>query len=142
MSRSLAAGYVLRAGAPPLADYLELRRASGLSEKTPEQGAAAIQGSWAFRHIVAPNGKVVGMGCVIGDGGWYFLVADMATLLEHQGRGIASSVLDALLDQVRAAAPAGAYVTLTADPAGRRLYESRGFTDVAPAATGMQLRLS
>lgn len=142
MTRTLAAGYTLRGDTPPLTDYLELRRVSGLSEKTPEQGVAALEGSWAFRHVVDPNGTVVGMGRIIGDGGWYFLIADMATLPEHQGRGIASAILDALLNHIRASAPAGAYVTLTADPPGRRLYESRGFTDVAPAATGMHLRLS
>lgn len=79
------------------------------------------------------------MGRVIGDGGWYFLVADMATLPDHQGRGVGGAVLDALLDDIRTHAPEGAYVTLTADPPGRGLYESRGFMDVAPARTGMFL---
>ncbi|MFP7834565.1 GNAT family N-acetyltransferase [Marisediminicola sp. LYQ134] len=136
---TLAAGYRLVDGAPSTDDYVRLRRESGLSVKTAEQGSAAITGSWAFRHVVDASGGVVGMGRLVGDGAWYFLVADMATLPEHQGRGIGSVILDSLLEQIHAEVPAGAYVTLTADPPGRRLYESRGFVDVAPARTGMHL---
>ena len=131
--------YTLVSGPPALADYLRLRRDSGLSPKTEEQGAAAIAGTWRFRHVRDGRGETVAMGRVVGDGGWYFLVADMATLPAHQGRGLGARVLDALLGEIRENAPAGAYVTLTADPPGRRLYESRGFRDVAPGQTGMSL---
>lgn len=136
---TLAAGYEIRAEPPTTEAYLRLRLHSGLSSKTPAQASAAIAGSWAFRTAVDACGEVVGMGRIVGDGGWYFLIADMATAPAHQGRGIGGAVLDALLSQVRDNAPAGAYVTLTADPPGRRLYESRGFTDVAPGMTGMHL---
>jgi len=106
-----------------------------------EQATAAITGSWTFRHVLDPDGNVVGMGRIVGDGGWYFLIADMATLPAHQGRGIGSAILDSLLEQIRTDAPPGAYITLTADPPGRRLYETRGFVDVAPHRTGMHLVL-
>lgn len=134
--------YRLILGPPTTEDYLRLRRDCGLSVKTPTQGNDAIAGSWSFRHVLSPLGEVVGMGRIIGDGGWYFLVADMATLPNHQGRGIGGSILDALLDDVRTRTPEGAYVTLTADPPGRGLYEARGFTDVAPTQTGMSLLLA
>jgi hypothetical protein len=49
-------------------------------------------------------------------------------------------VMDRLLDEIRAKAPADPYVTLVADPPGRRLYESLGFVDVAPSL-GMRLSL-
>ncbi|RIX28558.1 GNAT family N-acetyltransferase [Amnibacterium setariae] len=134
---TLAAGYLLLPGAPAPEDYLRLRRESGLSPKTTGQAEAAIAGSWAFRRVETERGEVVAMGRVVGDGGWYFLVADMATLPGHQRRGIGGAVLDALLEEIRTRAEPGAYVTLTADPPGRRLYESRGFLDVAPDRTGM-----
>ena len=136
---ALSSGYKLTLGPPKLEDYLYLRQESGLSVKSSEQAHLALSGSWAFRHVLGPTGEVVGMGRVIGDGGWYFLIADMATLPNHQGRGVGSAVLDGLLDDIRSRAPEGAYVTLTADPPGRGLYESRGFVDVAPAQTGMSL---
>ncbi len=79
------------------------------------------------------------MGRVIGDGGWYFHVADMATLPDHQGRGLGRRVLVDLLAQIHDAAPSGAYVTLMADAPGRRLYESMGFVETAPHSLGMRL---
>lgn len=126
-------------GAPSIDEYRRLRLDSGLSPKDERQAAGAVSGSWAFRHVRL-DGEAVGMGRVVGDGGWYFLVADMAVRPAHQGRGIGAAILDALLDEIRDRAPGG-YVTLTADPPGRRLYESRGFHDVAPGQTGMSLWL-
>jgi ribosomal protein S18 acetylase RimI-like enzyme len=77
------------------------------------------------------------MGRVIGDGGWYFHVVDMAVHPEHQRRGLGDAVLTELLDRIRAAAPAGAFVNLLADPPGRRLYARHGFTPTAPGSVGM-----
>ena len=133
--------YLIVPEPPLLDDYLRLREDSGLSPKSSEQGALAIAGSWSFLHAVDENGATVGMGRVVGDGGWYFVVADMAVLPEHQGCGLGGRMLDVLLDEIRERAPESAYVTLIADPPGRKLYESRGFTDVAPGRTGMTVVL-
>jgi len=132
----------LVASPPPLDDYLRVRAGSGLSPRTPEQARGALAHSWSWCHVVEDDGaggdgEVVAMGRVIGDGGWYFHVADMATLPDHQGRGHGRRVLQHLLAEIAARAPADPYVTLIADPPGRRLYESLGFVDVAPGQTGM-----
>ena len=74
-----------------------------------------------------------------GDGGWYFHVADMATLPEHQGRGLGRLVLTDLLEQIAEVAPPDPYVTLMADAPGRRLYASMGFVETAPRSLGMVL---
>ncbi|MDR7385737.1 GNAT family N-acetyltransferase [Promicromonospora iranensis] len=125
---------------PSLDEYLDLRRSSGLSPKSPEQGALALTGSWYFCHVRSDADRAVAMGRIIGDGGWYFHVADVATLPEFQRQGLGRMVMDRLLDEIRAKAPADPYVTLVADPPGRRLYESLGFVDVAPSL-GMRLSL-
>ena len=83
----------------------------------------------------------VGMGRVLGDGGWYFHVIDMAVLPEHQRRGFGDAILTALLDQVRNHAPKGAYVSLIADPPGSALYRRHGFSVTAPVSDGMDLYL-
>ena len=82
------------------------------------------------------------MGRVIGDGGWYFHVVDMAVLPDHQRRGLGSAVLTHLLEQIRARAPKGAFVSLLADPPGRRLYARHGFAESAPDSVGMALLLA
>jgi len=126
---------------PPIADsYMALRRHAGLTPRTPAQTAAALLGSWAAVHVVDGDGQAVGMGRVIGDGGWYFHVVDMAVIPEHQRRGLGDLVLGSLLDLIQATAPPNPYVTLLADPPGRRLYERHGFTQTAPDSVGMVLR--
>lgn len=134
-------GYRLQDAAPTTAEYRALRERSGLSPKSEGQARGAIANSWAFRTVTGPDGDVVAMGRIVGDGGWYFLIADMATLPEHQGRGLGAAILRELLDEIAERAEPGAYVTLTADPPGRRLYESFGFEDVAPGRTGMHMVL-
>ena len=117
----LHADYVLRDGPPPAADAVDLRRRAGLTPKSLAQTVPALAGSWSAAHVVhVASAAVVGMGRVIGDGGWYFHIVDMAVLPDHQRRGIGDAVLTALLDRIRAAAPPGATVNLLADPPGRR----------------------
>lgn len=133
--------YALVETVPALDDYLHLRAASGLTPKSRQQGEAALPGSWAAVHVVhVPSGETVAMGRVIGDGGWYFHVVDMAVLPQHQRRGLGDRVLTHLLTVIRETAPPGAYVTLMADAPGRRLYERHGFVDSAPRTVGMFLR--
>jgi GNAT superfamily N-acetyltransferase len=135
-------GYRLVMSAPPLPDYLRLRAGAGLSPTSEEQATAGLHGAWAACHVIhEATGEVVGMGRLLGDGGWYFHVIDMAVLPEHQRRGLGDAVLTALLDCVRSAAPPGAYVNLLADLPGRRLYERHHFVETAPNSIGMSLWL-
>lgn len=107
-----------------------------------DQATRALSGSWAACHVVhADDGATVGMGRLIGDGGWYFHVVDMAVLPAHQRRGLGDGILTWLLDQVRAAAPPDAYVSLMADPPGRRLYARHGFVENRDVSIGMSMRL-
>ena len=73
------------------------------------------------------------MGRVIGDGAWYFHIADIATLPDHQRRGLAARVLQALLVDIETRAPRDAYVTLIADPPGQALYRRLGFASTDPS---------
>ncbi|WP_462418944.1 GNAT family N-acetyltransferase [Kytococcus sp. Marseille-QA3725] len=128
----------VRDEAPTLAEYLDMRPAAGLSPVTAEQGAPALTGSWAWATVRAPDGRLAAMGRVIGDGGWCFHVADMATHPDHQRRGLGRAVLQRLLDRITAEAPERPYVTLMGDGPGRRLYSSMGFVDAMPHSMGMR----
>ncbi len=92
----------------------------------------ALRNAWAGCHAVhETSGDVVAMGRIIGDGGWYFHIVDMATAPDHQRRGLGDRILRWLLDTIVEAAPADPYITLMADPPGRRLYEKHGFVTTA-----------
>ena len=123
---------------PALADYLRLRSESGLSPKSEAQGQGALDGTWCFVHVRhRQTAEVVAMGHVIGDGGWYFHIADMAVLPSHQRQGLGRKVLQHLLDRVEEAAPDEPWITLLADPPGIALYEQMGFLPTAPGSVGM-----
>ena len=134
-------GYSLVPGCPDAPTYLRLREIAGLGPKRLDQAEGAVRDNWAAVHVVHQEDGTVGMGRVIGDGGWYFHIIDMAVLPEHQRRGLGDAILTALLDRIRDGAPPGAWVNLLADPPGRRLYARHGFTETAPDSLGMALTL-
>lgn len=143
VTADLPGGYRMLDGGPPVAEYRELRRAAGLTPVTVEQAAAGMYGAWAAVHVVeGRTGRAVGMGRVVGDGGWYFHVLDMAVLPGHQRRGIGDAVLRVLLQGIREHAPPGAWVNLLADAPGRGLYARHGFVETAPDSLGMALLLA
>ncbi|MCU0280027.1 MAG: GNAT family N-acetyltransferase [Candidatus Nanopelagicales bacterium] len=121
---------------PSVSEYVRLRRECGLTPRTAEQAAPALANSWAWVHVRVDN-EAVAMGRVIGDGGWYFHIADMATLPAHQRKGIGRLVLQTLLDRIHEAAPGTPWITLFADEPGVPLYRSMGFVD--SGCRGMEL---
>ncbi len=141
-AENVVPAYVLHEGYPSVEDYVHLRLASGLTPKTAAQGAAALKGSWYGCYVTMANdhSKAIAMGRIVGDGGWYFNIADMAVLPDHQRRGLGDAILRHLLAKIRAdAVPGVSYVTLMADKPGRRLYEKHGFADAMPKEMGMNL---
>jgi len=125
---------------PTIDDYQRLRKESGLSERTREEAESGIRGGWASAIVIhVESGDTVGMGRVVGDGGTYFVIIDMAVLPQHQRKGIGDAIMTALLARIREASP-GALVSLLADPPGRRLYARHGFVESAPDSIGMWRR--
>ncbi|KAG8157012.1 hypothetical protein KVR01_013234 [Diaporthe batatas] len=130
----LPPGYCLESGVPSIAEYRELRKLSGLTPVTEAQAAPVSSGSWYGCHITYrktedERPRAVAMGRIIGDGGWYFLIADMATLPEHQRKGLGSIILTHLLAYIKENSPDDGipYVNVMADPPGRKLYANNGF---------------
>lgn len=144
--RNLPEGYTLHTGYPPISEYLHLRSIAGLSARTPSEAAAVSTGSWFGCYVtfdaLDESPQPVGMGRVIGDGGWYFHIADMAVHPQHQRKGLGDAILKTLLNQIRQEAPPDGepYISLFADEAGRRLYHKNGFQDAAPEELGMVVK--
>lgn len=138
LAAPLPTGYRLTSEPPTTQEYVRLREISGLSPRTPEQAAGALANSWAWTTIRTEEGQLAAMGRTLGDGTWYFHLADIATDPDHQRRGLGRAVMEDLLARIDRAAPPHPYITLLADPPGQRLYRSLGFVDSDPSL-GMRL---
>jgi GNAT superfamily N-acetyltransferase len=125
---------------PGADEYRALRSAAGLSAMTPEAAAVGLPASWCS-VCVRHEGELIGMGRVVGDGGLFLFVVDIAVAPAWQRQGWGRRIMQALMDEVHARAPARAMIGLIADGTASRLYEQFGFKLVAPAAHGMLLRL-
>ncbi len=130
------AGYELAPETPSSADYRRLRAVAGLSPKSVE-GAAAGLPNTLFGVVARKGGEVVGMGRIVGDGGLFFQVVDIAVEPAHQGRGLGKAIMGAIVGHLRQTAPVGAHVSLLADGDAQRLYAQFGFKPTAPASVGM-----
>ena len=133
--------YDLIPGAPSVDDYRRLRGVTGLSDKSQAAAEAGLPNTW-FAVTVRHEGRTVGMGRVIGDGGTAFQIVDIAVEPEHQGKGLGKQIVGALVDHLRAHAPKTAYVSLIADGDAQYLYAKYGFEPVMPASIGMAFKIT
>ncbi|WP_426239089.1 GNAT family N-acetyltransferase [Pararhizobium sp. DWP1-1-3] len=134
----LAYSIVLRT--PSTEEYLHLRAGAGLSPFTKEAASKGLLGT-VFSALVLCEGAAVGMGRLIGDGGCFFQVVDIAVHPAHQGRGLGKMIMKAIMAHIESQLPASAYVSLIADVPANTLYEQFGFKETAPRSLGMAYRV-
>ena len=126
---------------PPSADeYRRLRIDVGLSPKSADAARLGLAGTW-YGVTLRDGDRAIGMGRIVGDGGCFFQIVDIAILPAYRRKGRGARVMDALMRHLRAHAPASAYVSLLADGDATKLYAKFGFRDTAPASVGMALKL-
>ncbi len=133
---ALPEGYDFAEETPAIDDYRRLRAVSGLSPKSLEAAHIALPNT-LFAVVVRHQGRAVGMGRVVGDGGCHMQIVDMAVEPEHQGKGIGKAIFAALEAWLARTAPDTAYVSLIADGDAKFLYAKFGFEPVMPASIGM-----
>jgi GNAT superfamily N-acetyltransferase len=76
---------------------------------------------------------------VIGDGGCFFQVVDIAVEPGHQGRGLGKLIMAEITAFLGAHVPPSGYVSLIADGQAKDLYAQFGFAPTAPRSIGMAL---
>ena len=135
---SAASPYTIRLAIPAIATYQHLRVAAGLSAKTMEAAARGLPNS-LFAVQILHGDEVVGIGRVIGDGGCFFQVTDIAVLPAHQGKGLGKRIMGEIMQFIETEVPESAYVSLIADGQAQDLYAQFGFKHTAPASVGMAL---
>ena len=131
---------LLQLQVPAVEEYLALRVAAGLSVMSAEGAREGLADSWCA-VCVRRDGELIGMGRVVGDGGLFLFVVDIAVAPAWQRQGLGRRIMQALMEQVHARAHARTMVGLIADGTANRLYEQFGFKLTAPAAQGMLLRI-
>lgn len=141
MSELTEAGYRLVVGNPSIEEYCRLRVSAGLSPKSREAATAGLPNT-LFGVKVLKDDKVIGMGRVVGDGGLFYQVVDIAVEPEHQRRGLGKAIVGKIVEHLKQSAPAGAQVSLIADGPAQHLYSQFGFKPTAPDSVGMAFSIS
>lgn len=133
--------YELRDAVPSVDDYITVRLAAGLSRKSVDAATIGLRNS--LYSVVAYCGEqAIGIGRVIGDGGCFFEIVDIAVLPEHQQRGLGDRIMQKLMAYIHAHAPPTAYVSLMADHGTPAFYARYGFeASLPPQKAGMSLRI-
>jgi ribosomal protein S18 acetylase RimI-like enzyme len=133
--------YTLRKEIPSVENYIAIRVAAGLSRKSEEAAKTGLQNS--LFSVVAYSGETpIGLGRVIGDGGCFFQVTDIAVLPSHQRKGVGNMIMLAVMEYLYANAPKTAYVSLMADHGTPLFYRRYGFAvSELPKSSGMFLRV-
>ncbi|HEX7804148.1 MAG TPA: GNAT family N-acetyltransferase [Pseudoxanthomonas sp.] len=121
---------------PGVDDYRRLRSVSGLSPKSAEAAALGLANT-LYGVSLKLGEDTIGMGRIIGDGGCFFVVVDIAVQPEYQRRGLGKRIMTALDAWLRAHAPDSSNVSLFADGDARHLYARYGFVEAGPVSVGM-----
>lgn len=133
--------YTLKQEIPSIPDYIGIRLAAGLSRKSEDAARIGLANS-LYSVVVYFGDNPIGLGRVIGDGGCFFEVTDIAVLPEHQKKGVGAMIMSSIMEFLRERAPKTAYVSLMADHGTPHFYKRYGFNIAEmPKAAGMYLRI-
>ncbi|MCV2365287.1 GNAT family N-acetyltransferase [Paucibacter sp. DJ1R-11] len=130
--------YTVQLATPSVETYRHLRSASGLSAKSEEAARRGLSGT-LFAVQIQHQGDTVAMGRLIGDGGCFYQVTDIAVLPAHQGRGLGKRVMREIMTHIETELPESAYISLIADGQAHELYAQFGFKLTAPRSVGMAM---
>ncbi len=128
--------YRLVERAPTVEEYNRVRAAAGLARRDPGAAEVGLPNT-LFGVCVESGGRVVGIGRIIGDGGLFFQVVDVAVVPEHQREGLGAMVMDALVSWLQGNASTDAYVQLVAEEGTTKFYEKYGFRVRTLESSGM-----
>jgi len=112
---------------PPTAkEYVDLRAAAGMRERTIGSAEKGISNS-VFWITLRNQGKLIGMGRLVGDGGTVVQITDIAVDPEQQEKGYGSFIFDQIQEFIIAEIPDDAFVCLFAEKEIAFFYQDRGF---------------
>ncbi len=110
-------------------DFIRLKVATGFKDRPLEQVEKALSNN-LFDVIAVSEGKVIGMGRLVGDGVMYWYLQEIIVLPEFQGKGIGTRIVNRLLEFISDNTVPGTFtsVGLTAATGRDSFYEKFGFS--------------
>jgi GNAT superfamily N-acetyltransferase len=139
VSESISMHYKTIERTPTVQEYNAVRLAAGLSVKD-ELAAQQGLGNTLFGICVVRNEAVVGIGRVIGDGGLFYDIVDVAVVAEHQRKGVGKMIMDGLMGYIDINARPSSLVCLMANKGIAPFYEKYGFKARETDMPGMIIR--
>jgi len=130
---------IVRYETPAPEEYIHLRVAAGLSPKGLTGAEIGLRNS-IFTVTLRDSDQLIGMGRIIGDGGCFYQIVDIAVLPAYQGNGFGKRIMSELTSYLEKNAPQGSYVSLIADVPADQLYQKFGFDYTSPTSVGMYKR--
>ncbi|GGI15200.1 GNAT family N-acetyltransferase [Gottfriedia solisilvae] len=121
---------------PSAEEYVAMRVLAGLSPKDIKASEIGLRNS-IYAVTIRNQSTLIGMGRIIGDGGCFYQIVDIAVDPVYQGQGLGKRIMTELTNFLETQVPKGAYVSLIADVPADKLYEKFGFNYTSPKSVGM-----
>ncbi|UAB73485.1 GNAT family N-acetyltransferase [Vibrio sp. SCSIO 43132] len=120
--------------APTPEEFVAMRITAGLSAKSLEAARIGLPNS-LYAVSIRDEGKLIGMGRVVGDGACNFEVVDVAVDPSYQGKGLGKQIMQYIDAYIASVALEGSYVSMIADEP--EFYQKLGYRLVSPRSHGM-----
>ncbi|RJE90320.1 N-acetyltransferase [Paenibacillus sp. 1011MAR3C5] len=117
---------------PTPKQYNELARAMGLPDKEEVKLGEALSKSLFGVTLTGEDGEMIGMGRIIGDGSYIFMITDLILHPDSAHEDHICAILQALMDFIESNASQGAEIVIMADVPSIGIYQKHGFNYTYP----------
>ena len=136
------ADFVVTERMPTVDEHRALFEAVGWNPYAPEAASLALRNTLCGVVVHTPGdvndiANLIGMGRVIGDGGKFFYIQDVAVRPAFQGQGVGRLIMDRLLAYIKRSAPHEPFVGLFATEVAWNFYKHYGFEPRTEVLSGM-----
>jgi ribosomal protein S18 acetylase RimI-like enzyme len=111
---------------PTAEEFIELRRLIGWADTDLHMAKRSLANS-LFHVVVKGQGKLIGMGRVVGDGVMYFYIQDVVVAPDYQNQGIGQLLMDRIEAYLSATAVKGSTIGLLAAKGKEGFYSRYGY---------------